>query len=88
MSGGDLCPKCSGDSGVFDSRRRADGNIARRRECKACGERWSTIEIPLQMLRRVKKADALMVKLAADLRLMANMAEAWGSIDDADEAGE
>lgn len=38
-----LCPKCHQTGSVKDSRRH-DDLIARRRECKACGERWTTWE--------------------------------------------
>jgi transcriptional regulator NrdR family protein len=40
-----ICPKCSTDSAVLDSRPKADGVIKRRRKCKGCGYRWSTVEI-------------------------------------------
>lgn len=40
------CPKCHGPSRVTNTRDALD-TIYRRRECKACGERWSTHEVML-----------------------------------------
>jgi transcriptional regulator NrdR family protein len=49
------CPKCnSDDSSVIDSRERYGGRaIRRRRECKACGERWSSTEAPDEVFREL-----------------------------------
>lgn len=38
-----LCPKCHTVGAVKDSRRHED-LIVRRRQCKTCGERWTTWE--------------------------------------------
>jgi len=38
------CPLCGGRSEVVDSRRTV-GMQARRRECRNCGYRWSTVEV-------------------------------------------
>lgn len=40
-----LCPACGGRSSVIDSRPH-ESSIRRRRECKKCGQRWSTTEVP------------------------------------------
>lgn len=39
------CPKCGAVSGVVSSRHQATGSILRRRCCKQCQYRWSTIEL-------------------------------------------
>ena len=41
------CPSCNSaeDARVLETRGHPGGGIARRRQCKACGERWSTIEM-------------------------------------------
>jgi hypothetical protein len=39
------CRKCGGDSKVIRT-METDGPILRRRECAACGHRWTTREIP------------------------------------------
>lgn len=43
------CPECrSWDTKVVDSRKRAaDGWVARRRQCLACGTRYTTLEVPM-----------------------------------------
>jgi len=39
------CPKCEGETAVIDSRLRMRSNeIRRRRRCKECGHRFSTLE--------------------------------------------
>lgn len=43
---GDECPDCGNrESRVVDTRRDARHPYWRRRECKACGRRWNTMEI-------------------------------------------
>jgi hypothetical protein len=37
------CPECGNEALVKDSREN-DGDIIRRRECKACGYRFNTVE--------------------------------------------
>lgn len=53
------CPFCSAeDTKVIDSRLVADGNqIRRRRECAACGERFTTFETAELVIPRVIKSD-------------------------------
>ena len=50
------CPYCGNKSKVIDSRSTGEG-IRRRRECKACGQRFTTYErvAPIQLM--VVKAD-------------------------------
>ncbi|MCK5017591.1 MAG: hypothetical protein KAS32_11030 [Candidatus Peribacteraceae bacterium] len=44
------CPKChaiqfsDGKKNVIETRRTTGGTIRRRRECRACGKRFTTIE--------------------------------------------
>ena len=40
-----ICPKCHADSAVLDSRTKQHGIIRRRRQCKDCKYRWSTVEV-------------------------------------------
>ena len=41
-----VCPYCGcKDTIVMDKRNRGDRAIRRRRQCKSCGKRWSTIEM-------------------------------------------
>ena len=53
------CPFCQHeDTRVIDSRVSDDGaTIRRRRECEACGERFSTLETIEQKLPAIVKSD-------------------------------
>jgi len=53
------CPFCSADdTKVIDSRLVADGDsVRRRRECQACGERFTTFETAELVMPRVVKRD-------------------------------
>ncbi|MGH2669602.1 MAG: transcriptional regulator NrdR, partial [bacterium] len=53
------CPYCKGgETRVVDSRDAQEGGaVRRRRECTACGERFSTYERPLAQKLEVKKRD-------------------------------
>jgi len=53
------CPFCSqDDTKVIDSRLVADGDaVRRRRECQACGERFTTFETAELVMPRVIKRD-------------------------------
>ena len=39
-----ICPKCSGETIVIESRGTADELMRRRRKCVDCGYRFSTVE--------------------------------------------
>ena len=47
------CPSCgSADSVVIDIRYRPSlKRVVRRRRCKACGQRWNTVEIRIKEQR-------------------------------------
>ena len=53
------CPFCSADdTKVIDSRLVADGDaVRRRRECQACGERFTTFETAELVMPRLIKRD-------------------------------
>lgn len=55
------CPFCAADdTKVIDSRLVADGDqVRRRRECAACGERFTTFETAELVLPRVIKSDGV-----------------------------
>ncbi len=38
------CPKCQSGCNVYDSRARKSGEIRRRRKCKKCENRFTTLE--------------------------------------------
>ena len=47
------CPKCGDDTaGVINSRQSLRGPYrVRRKRCCACGHRWSTAEVPLELVQ-------------------------------------
>jgi len=47
-----VCPSCAGKGEVTDSRWMS-ATVRRRRECKSCGERWTTYEFRIPKKRRV-----------------------------------
>jgi len=50
------CPACgSGSTHVVDTLREPSGGIRRRRECKACGKRFSTVERVVETMPLVVK---------------------------------
>lgn len=59
MSGlqiGQVCPKCGGETSVVDSRPYLDG-VRRRRECKECEYRFSTLEYTVEYIERLRGGD-------------------------------
>jgi hypothetical protein len=48
-----ICPKCKSATDVINSRKKG-GNVVRRREC-ACGERFSTKEVIVELKNGVYK---------------------------------
>lgn len=40
-----VCPKCGGESKVYDVRIFTDGQLHRKRVCLSCGVKWRTVEI-------------------------------------------
>ena len=63
------CPSCgSRDVGVIDSRSWEDlQERRRRRECDACGHRWTTVEVPIDELQRIKRKARLADKFVEQL---------------------
>lgn len=62
-----FCPACAGASEVNDS-RSTNGTVKRRRECKACGGRWTTYEVSEGVYRSmVKRHQTLVSNLRAAL---------------------
>lgn len=69
------CPSCgSADAATIDSRYLEDtGWRRRRRECHACRHRWSTVELPAELvgdLRHVFAHLKTIERLTAESRLM------------------
>ena len=54
------CPVCGGDTIIINSRKPDVDRVRRRRECTACGHRFTTWEIEADELKRLeaRKHDA------------------------------
>ena len=64
------CPECYGRTDVADSRRQIDG-VTRRRKCRSCGYRFSTIEIDIDLYNRMSPPDREALRAAVDSHLLA-----------------
>jgi transcriptional regulator NrdR family protein len=66
-----MCPKCGEDEvSVIDSRAAIlfeKSSIRRRRKCNKCGHRWSTYELPEELIDYVKINIALINKIKKTL---------------------
>ena len=63
-----LCPLCSGETCVRDS-RPAEDSVRRRRECLACGHRFGTVEIDMEMYSRSVLPDREAYRALVDAQL-------------------
>lgn len=64
MTGATRCPACGlQNSLIIDSRYYGDGFYRRRRECQSCGERWSTMEVPLETGQKLIKVIKLIKEI-------------------------
>ena len=61
-----ICPKCHASEPRVLETRHVEEYTRRRRECTECGHRWTTAEIDLDTLRRLKWSE----KKYCELRLM------------------
>lgn len=73
------CPDCNApDTGVKDSRPKADGlEIRRRRKCQKCGLRFTTVEAVVRNPRDPRSVDAQFS--AARQRILATFDELRGT---------
>ena len=54
------CPYCQHEkSRVLDTTHEARGGVRRRRECEACGQRFSSVERPLMATPLIVKKDGM-----------------------------
>ncbi len=61
------CPKCGDDQSYVVDSRSVDGGVRRRRECCACGNRYTTYESAQETAKRTLIRD-LTPKLIANIR--------------------
>lgn len=49
------CPSCNGvDEFVIDTRDISEGQ-RRRRECRTCGHKWTTLEMPMVEVEKMRE---------------------------------
>jgi transcriptional regulator NrdR family protein len=60
-----LCPMCSGESKVINSRPSED-SVYRRRECLECSHRFSTVEIDMELYDRMAPPDRDALRCSVD----------------------
>ena len=53
------CKKCGGEGWIYLNRNMDSGSVYRRRRCKQCGEKWTTIELPSVSLKKWHDAQIL-----------------------------
>lgn len=65
-----ICPKCgNGTSSVIDTRiNKKDQSIRRRRQCDACGERFSTNEVWIVRWRNLSRISEKLNKVTEALK--------------------
>lgn len=47
------CEKCGGDSTIYIHRKMENNSVYRRRKCKKCGAKWTTIELTTDYMKSV-----------------------------------
>lgn len=59
------CEKCGGDSTVYLHKNMENNSVYRRRKCKQCGEKFTTIELTTDYMKGVI---ADLARITNDLR--------------------
>lgn len=54
------CPICKSDKLICTDSRALGGATRRRRECRVCGQRFTSIEIPLLEYKQLKGREAFL----------------------------
>ena len=55
------CEECDALAHVIDSRGLTSGGVRRRRECRRCGARFTTIEVKMDDYRPLRDAAEAMI---------------------------
>ena len=68
------CPSCRASTSDVTDSRAWHGQVKRRRKCRACQHRWSTLEVPFDItnVREFHLMEAKLRRLAAEATEMAN----------------
>lgn len=54
---GMVCPKCGSDQLTVIDTRRKNGTVWRRRGCISCGNRFNTLEVEENRLKKLEEAE-------------------------------
>lgn len=60
-----ICKKCGGSGYVYQSRKKENGSVYRRRKCQLCGNKWTTIELEVTYMKGIISD---MARIVNDLR--------------------
>ena len=68
------CPSCRASTSDVTDSRAWHGQVKRRRKCRACQHRWSTLEVPFDItnVREFHLMEAKLRRLAAEATEMAD----------------
>ena len=68
------CPSCRASTSDVTDSRAWHGQVKRRRKCRACQHRWSTLEVPFDLtnVREFHLMEAKLRRLAAEATEMAD----------------
>lgn len=80
-----ICAVCESDTRVLDTRTPQPGTVRRRRECVACGQRFSTLERALPLQLSVVKRSGISEPYDRE-KLVASLRNALGKRPLSDEA--
>lgn len=63
-----VCPRCGhGESTVVDTRLTEEGWRRRRRSCLSCEARWSTLEVPVDVVDRARVSQRVVARAITTL---------------------
>jgi transcriptional regulator NrdR family protein len=68
------CPACGSPTRVIDSRKAAR-QVRRRRECKECGQRFTTLEMPQREAEALQELEAWWLKIVDAVKILDLMRE-------------
>lgn len=63
-----ICPECKSKNVYVHDSRQNDENTRRRRWCTECGYRFTTLEISLEELQRLKKKEEFLYEVLTNAR--------------------
>jgi len=71
------CPACGNSTRIIDSRKAAR-RVRRRRECKECGQRFTTLEMPQREAEALQELEAWWLRIVDAVKILDLMREGNG----------